>query len=87
MAANQLVQARIDGAIKEEAAAVPAAIGLTVSDFVRIGLTRVAMEKAMPFEPLIPNETTIQAMKDARAGRVTKSENLEALFRDLNADT
>lgn len=41
----------------------------------------------MPFEPLIPNETTIQAMKDARAGRVTKSENLEALFRDLNADT
>ena len=87
MAANQLVQARIDGAIKEEAAAVLAAIGLTVSDFVRIGLTKVAMEKAMPFEPLIPNETTIQAMKDARAGRVTKSENLEALFRDLNADT
>lgn len=87
MAANQLVQARIDGAIKEEAAAVLAAIGLTVSDFVRIGLTRVAMEKAMPFEPLIPNETTIRAMKDARAGRVTKSENLEALFRDLNADT
>ena len=86
MAANQLVQARIDGAIKEEAAAVLAAIGLTVSDFVRIGLTRGAMEKAMPFEPLIPNETTIQAMKDARAGRVTKSENLEALFRDLNAD-
>ena len=86
MAANQLVQARIDGAIKEEAAAVLAAIGLTVSDFVRIGLTRVAMEKAMPFEPLIPNETTLQAMKDARAGRVTKSENLEALFRDLNAD-
>jgi len=86
MAANQIVQARIDGAIKEEAAAVLAAMGLTVSDFVRIGLTRVAMEKAMPFEPLIPNETTIQAMKDARAGRVTKSANLEALFLDLNAD-
>ena len=87
MAANQLVQARIDGAIKEEAAAVLAAMGLTVSDFVRIGLTRVAMEKAMPFEPLIPNETTIQAMQDARAGRVTKSASLDALFRDLNADT
>ncbi len=87
MAANQLVQARIDGAIKEEAAAVLAAMGLTVSDFVRIGLTRVAIEKAMPFEPLIPNETTIQAMKDARAGRVTKSASLEALFHDLNADT
>ena len=36
MAANQLVQARIDGAIKEEAAAVLAAIGLNVSDAVRL---------------------------------------------------
>ena len=35
MAANQLVQARIDGAVKEEAAAVLAAMGLTVSDAVR----------------------------------------------------
>jgi len=87
MAANQLVQARIDGTIKAEAAAVLATIGLTISDFVRLGLTRVAREKAMPFEPLIPNATTIAAMEDARAGRVTKSANIDALFRDLNADT
>jgi hypothetical protein len=33
-----------------------------------------------------PNATTIQAMKDARAGRVTKAADIEALFRDLNAD-
>jgi DNA-damage-inducible protein J len=46
----------------------------------------VAQDKALPFEPLIPNATTIQAMKDARAGRVTKAANLETLFRDLNAD-
>ena len=63
-----------------------AAIGLTVSDAVRLMLTRVAQDKALPFDPLVPNETTIQAMKDARAGRVTKVESLEALFRDLNAD-
>jgi len=86
MAANQLVQARIDSAIKEEAASVLAAIGLTVSDAVRLLLTKVAQDKALPFEPLIPNATTIQAMKDARAGRVTKAANLETLFRDLNAD-
>ncbi len=85
MAANQLVQARIDGVIKEEASAVLAAMGLTVSDAVRLLLTRVAREKALPFEPLIPNETTIQAMMDARAGKVTKAESLDALFRDLNA--
>ena len=65
MAANQLVQARIDGAVKEEAAAVLATMGLTVSDAVRLLLTRVAQEKALPFAPLIPNAVTIEAMKEA----------------------
>ena len=87
MAANQIVQARIDGAIKEEATLVLAAMGLTVSDAVRLMLTKVAQDKALPFEPLVPNATTIQAMKDARAGKVTKAANLTALFDDLNADT
>ena len=87
MAANKLVQTRIDGAIKEEAAAVLAAMGLTVSDAVRLLLTKVAQDKALPFELLIPNAATIQAMKDARAGKVTKVANLAALFADLNADT
>ena len=87
MASNQLVQTRIDGAIKEEAAVVLAAMGLTVSDAVRMLLTRVAQDKALPFELMIPNATTIQAMKDARAGKVTKAANLTALFDDLNAET
>ncbi|WP_446470647.1 type II toxin-antitoxin system RelB/DinJ family antitoxin [Xenorhabdus stockiae] len=86
MATNRLVQARIDGEIKEEAAAVLAAMGLTVSDAVRMMLTRVAREKTLPFEPLAPNETTIAAMRDARAGNVTKAADLDTLFRDLNAD-
>lgn len=86
MAANQLVQTRINGEIKAEAAVVLAAMGLTVSDAVRLLLTKVAHDKALPFEPLIPNATTIQAMKDARAGNVTKAANLKALFDDLNAD-
>jgi DNA-damage-inducible protein J len=79
MAANQVVQTRINGVIKEEAAAVLAAMGLTVSDAVRLLLTKVAQDKALPFEPLVPNPVTIQAMKDARAGKVTKAANLEVL--------
>ncbi|MBG6078020.1 type II toxin-antitoxin system RelB/DinJ family antitoxin [Polaromonas sp. CG_9.11] len=86
MAANQLVQARIDGAIKEEAAAVLAAIGLTVSDAVRLLLTKVAQEKALPFELLIPNATTIAAMKEARAGSLAKFDSVDALMADLHAD-
>ena len=73
MAANQLVQTRIDGAIKSEAAAVLAAMGLTVSDAVRLMLTKVAKEHALPFDPLIPNATTIAAIKQARAGKLPRS--------------
>jgi DNA-damage-inducible protein J len=76
MAANALVQARIDGAVKDEAAIVLAAMGLTVSDAVRLLLTRVAREHALPFDPFIPNEKTIEAMKEARRG------NLETVTLD-----
>ncbi len=87
MAANHLVQTRIDGAIKEEAAAVLAAMGLTVSDAVRLLLTKVAQEKALPFEPLIPNPATIVAMKEARAGKLAKFESVDALMADVHADS
>jgi DNA-damage-inducible protein J len=86
MAANQLVQTRIDGEVKAEAAAVLAAMGLTVSDAVRLMLIRVAREKALPFEPLIPNETTIQAMKEARNGKGKRFATVADLMADLNAD-
>lgn len=86
MAANALVQTRIDGAVKEEAAAVLAAMGLTVSDAVRLMLTRVAREKALPFEPLVPNVETIEAMKEARRGGLPGVRSVEELMDALNAD-
>jgi DNA-damage-inducible protein J len=86
MAANAVVRARIDENIKEEATAVLAAMGLTVSDAFRIMLTRVAHEKALPFEPLVPNATTIEAMKAARRGGLQSFATVEELLADLNAD-
>lgn len=87
MASNTVVRARIDEHIKEEASIVLAAMGLTVSDAFRIMLTRIAREKALPFEPLVPNDATIQAMKDARRGVNMKSfKNVDDLMADLNAD-
>jgi DNA-damage-inducible protein J len=86
MATNQLVQTRIDGDVKAEAAAVLAAMGLTISDAVRLLLIRIAREKALPFEPLIPNETTIQAMKEAREGKGKRFASVADLMADLNAD-
>jgi DNA-damage-inducible protein J len=86
MPANAVVRARIDEHIKEEATVVLAAMGLTVSDAFRILLTRVAREKALPFEPLIPNETTIAAMREARAGNLARADTLDAMLAALNAD-
>jgi DNA-damage-inducible protein J len=48
-------------------------------------LTRVAREKALPFEPLVPNETTIAAMRQARAGHVEGFDSVEPLIADLHA--
>jgi len=86
MPANAVVRARIDAHIKEEATVVLAAMGLTVSDAFRIMLTRVAREKTLPFEPLIPNDETIAAMKEARRGGLPSFKSVDALKTDLNAD-
>ncbi len=86
MAANAIVQARIDKVVKEEAAAVLAAMGLTVSDAVRLLLTRVAREHALPFDPLIPNVKTIEAMKEARRGGLKSFDSIGSLMADLNED-
>jgi DNA-damage-inducible protein J len=83
---NTVVRARINADIKEEATVVLAAIGLTVSDAFRILLIRVAQEKALPFEPLIPNKTTIKAMKAARQGKLTKVKNINHLLASLKDD-
>ncbi len=49
MPANALVQTRIDPAVKERAAEVLEELGITVSEAVRILLTRTANEGALPF--------------------------------------
>ena len=85
MTTNAVVRARIDEHIKEEAATVLATMGLTVSDAFRIMLTRIAHEKALPFEPLIPNAKTIAAMKEARRSKL-KTVTLDELQAVLDAE-
>ena len=85
MPANAVVRARIDEDIKNEAATVLASMGLTVSDAFRMMLTRVATEKALLFDPLVPNAETIAAMRDARRGKVRSFASVDALMEDLNA--
>ena len=86
MAANTVVRARIDERIKNEAAVVLAAMGLTVSDAFRLLLVKVAAEKALPFEPLVPNAKTIEAMKAARRGELATVGSPDELIASLNED-
>ncbi|HJM51553.1 MAG TPA: type II toxin-antitoxin system RelB/DinJ family antitoxin [Alphaproteobacteria bacterium] len=83
---STVVRARIDERVKDEAAAVLASIGLTVSDAFRLMLVRVAAEKKLPFEPLVPNEETVEVMRAARRGDIVEVGKLDDLLADLNAD-
>jgi len=85
MATNSVVRARIDERVKEEAEAVLASIGLTVSDAFRMMMIRIAKEKSLPFEPLVPNEETIKAMKAARRGKLITAGAPDRLLEKLNA--
>jgi DNA-damage-inducible protein J len=85
MSTDTVVRARIDGQLKEEASVILASIGLTVSDAFRLMLTRVVAERALPFDPLVPNETTIAAMREARAGKLKSFDSVDALMADLHA--
>jgi DNA-damage-inducible protein J len=81
-----MVHIRIDKRVKSQAAKALSAMGLSVSDAVRVLLTRIATEKALPFEVRVPNAATVVAMKEARKGGLPKFKNVAALMDDLNAD-
>ena len=83
---STVVRARIDEKTKEDASAVLSAIGLTVSDAFRLMMVRIATERRLPFEPLAPNDETIEAMKAARRGELVDMGGVDELMADLDAD-
>lgn len=84
MAATAFVRARIDEGLKDEAAAVLADMGLTVSDVVRIVLTKVAKDKALPFEMRVPNKLTVETFaKSDRGEDIHHAKDADDLFRQL----
>jgi DNA-damage-inducible protein J len=84
MAATAFVRARMDEKLKNEAAAVLAEMGLTVSDVVRIALTKIAKEKVLPFEMRTPNKLTAETLtKSERGEDVHHAKNADDLFDKL----
>ena len=81
-----VVRARIDQATKDEAAAILDAIGLTVSDAFRMMMRRIVAERRLPFDPLVPNATTIAAIEAARRGELETAGSIDEVFEQLDRD-
>lgn len=84
MAATATVHIRVDEKVKEKATKTLAAMGMSVSDVVRILLVRVATEKALPFEVRVPNRKTLAAMEAGERGEVSRATSVSAMMAELN---
>jgi DNA-damage-inducible protein J len=83
MMATTMVHVRVDQRTKQRAAKTLAAIGISMSDAVRMLLLRVAAEKRLPFEARVPNAKTVKAMRAADRGEGKRLDSAAALFKDL----
>lgn len=86
MPTTSMVHVRVDEKIKSEATETLASMGLSVSDAVRVFLTRVVVEKQLPFPLKVPNPETHAAMLEAEAiasGHKTRFKSAEDLFNEL----
>ncbi|HPF60238.1 MAG TPA: type II toxin-antitoxin system RelB/DinJ family antitoxin [Candidatus Competibacteraceae bacterium] len=86
MTASTMVHVRVDPHLKAQAAQTLATMGLSVSDAVRVFLTRVVAEQQLPFTLKAPNTETQAAMAEADAlarTRQVRFSTAKALFDDL----
>ena len=86
MAQSSMLHIRVDDETKTQATEALAAMGLSMSDAVRIFLKRVVNDQAFPLELKVPNAETRAAMEEARAmmkARQARFESTDALFDEL----
>jgi DNA-damage-inducible protein J len=83
MATDTVVRARIDTATKDQATEALAAMGLSISDAIRLLLVRVAADKEFPFPVKVPNATTRKAMAEVEQGKGKRFASADELLEDL----
>jgi DNA-damage-inducible protein J len=85
-ATDSYVRARIDSTTKERATDALEAMGLSVSDAIRLLMVRVASERRLPFDVKVPTATTRKAIDELEAGKAKRFESIDDLMADMNAD-
>jgi len=83
MSSDSVVRARIDSDTKARATAALEAMGLSVSDAIRLLMLRVADEQRLPFAVQVPNTRTVKAMDELEAGKGQRFSSEQELFDDL----
>lgn len=78
------VRARIDTATKERAADALEAMGLSISDAIRLLMLRVADERRLPFEVKVPNVRTRKAIAELEVGKAKRFKSIDSFMEDLN---
>ena len=81
--ADTVVRARIDSRTKDQALATLGAMGLSISDAIRLLLVRIAEEHRFPFEVKVANPRTRRALKELESGKGKRFKTAKALFKDL----
>ncbi|MGL4943836.1 MAG: type II toxin-antitoxin system RelB/DinJ family antitoxin [Thermoguttaceae bacterium] len=80
------IRVRVDTTTKKNAATVLTSMGLSLSDAVRMLITKVADERCLPFEAKIPNAETRQAIAELEAGGGKTFATVEEFMADLYAE-
>ena len=83
MSSDSVVRARIDSDTKARAIAALDAMGLSVSDAIRLLMFRIADEQRLPFSVQVPNAKTVKAMDELETGQGKRFNNEQDLFDDL----
>ncbi|MBI4742548.1 MAG: type II toxin-antitoxin system RelB/DinJ family antitoxin [Betaproteobacteria bacterium] len=81
-----MLHIRVDDDIKEQATQALTAMGMSMSDAVRLFLRRVVIDQAFPLELKVPNAETRAAMEESRAMRAARRARFtsaDELFADL----
>lgn len=83
MSKAEVLRLRIDSNLKKEASEAAEAMGLTISDVLRMFLVCFASEKKFPFGYEVPNAETLAAMKEAESGKLKPYESVEDFFKEM----
>ncbi|MEW5767526.1 MAG: type II toxin-antitoxin system RelB/DinJ family antitoxin [bacterium] len=84
MAKEAMIRARIEPHLKAEVEDIFQELGLSITEAITLFYKQVKLNKGLPFEVRIPNETTVKTFQDTDAGRkIVRTKDARDMFNKL----